>query len=323
LILGASAAEAQQTLDTRFPLLRSNFSAIISDSALMEAARSIRGERLAVLIDTLASDSFAGRATGSAGYDRAARWVAEKLVRAGVRPLPSLESLFQRFKLPTDDVRSRVHLDDPGTDSILTANVVGWLPGSDDSLSREFIAVTAHLDHLGRKGDSVFYGANDNASGVSVLLTVAQSMADHAVLRRRSILFVAFSGEEIGLKGSEYFVHHAPVPLSSIGLLINLDLVGSGKEGLMLQGLDVYPGHWRRFEEINGGLGFELKTRPNSPNSDHYHFHMAGVPAVFIYAYNGTVPYHSVLDRPERLDRGVLENVARFVLLSAWSFANR
>ena len=138
------------------------------------------------------------------------------------------------------------------------------------------------------------------------------------------MIFIAFAGEEVGLNGSAYFVTHAPIDLKKIKLLINLDLVGSGKQGLMVQGVDGHESEFSEIRQINQKyFQFELGTRLNSPNSDQYYFHLLGVPAFFMYAYNGTIPYHSPGDTADKIDPAVVENVAKFVLMNVWNFAQK
>ena len=122
--------------------------------------------------------------------------------------------------------------------------------------------------------------------------------------------------------GSAYFIQHPPFKLSDIALLINLDLVGSGSQGIMLQGFPEHPKFLQRASDLNSKLfNFELRNRANSPNSDHYYFAAKGLPAFFLYAYPGTSPYHHIDDTAEKLDPFVLENIAKFVLAYLWDFA--
>src|SRR5581483_12197870 len=106
-----------------------------------------------------------------------------------------------------------------------TMNLVALLEGADPAVRREVVAIGAHLDHLGRVGDSVFYGADDNASGVAALVEVARALRA-GPRPRRSVLFLVFAGEEMDLVGSRYFTAHPTVPLERIVAYVNLDMVG-------------------------------------------------------------------------------------------------
>lgn len=289
----------------------------------MRSLDDMNGQEIRALAAVLSGGYFAGRGTGSSGFNGAAEWVAMEMRKRGLVPVSPDGSYYQHFKVSNDEIRRRVYGDIAGSDSSSTMNVVGIRPGVEDSVHREYVVLTAHLDHLGAKGDTIFPGANDNASGVAVMLRVAQHLQTSNTRLKRSVIFVAFSGEEVGLKGSEFFVRNPLVPLHRIKALINLDLVGSGRDGFMFQGSEKWPYHESAMSEINREyFGFEMKTRPNSPNSDHYYFNAAGVPAFFIYAYNGTIPYHSPDDTADKLDAGVLENVAKLVLVAVVTFAN-
>ena len=300
------------------PLQIRNISDSIIDQTILDLVDNVHGNDIRSYINILASDSFEGRAAGSVGYDKAAYFLVKHFEKNGIKPV--LGSFFQTFKIETRTVRSQVYLNRVTGDSVETMNVIGIKEGS--TYRDEYVVITAHLDHLGKKQDSIYYGANDNASGVAVMMAVAQALKD--VPTKRSLLFVAFTGEEVGLMGSAYFVTHPPMDLKKIKFMINLDLVGSGSNGIMVQGVDSHETELSEIRQINQAyFQFELGTRPNSPNSDQYYFHLLGVPAFFLYAYNGTMPYHSPGDTAEKIDTEVVENVAKFVLMTAWKFAQK
>lgn len=304
-------------LDQRLsPLARILSSDSLFKKQILESADRISGVDIRKHIAVLASDSFEGRATGSDGFEKAANYVSRHFEQNGVVPAGS--SYYQTFKIETKTVRSKVHLEHASEDSVETMNVVGIKKGTINP--DEYVVITAHLDHLGKKQDSIYHGANDNASGVAVMMAVAAALKD--IPTKRSVIFIAFTGEEVGLMGSAYFVTHPPIDLKKIRFMINLDLVGSGTNGIMVQGVN---GHEEMFSEIQmvnqKYFQFELGTRPNSPNSDQYYFHLLGVPAFFMYAYNGTMPYHSPGDTADKIDAFVVENVAKFVLMNVWRFA--
>jgi hypothetical protein len=195
-------------------------------------------------------------------------------------------------------------------------NVVGFLPGKvkPDSL----IVITAHYDHLGGMGKNTYFpGANDNASGVAMLLSLAQYYAIQKN-NRYSILFIAFAAEEAGLKGSEYFVEHPMVSLSHIRFLINLDLLGTGDDGIMVVNATEFPNDFEMLKSINDEKKFvkQIGQRGKARNSDHYYFSEKGVPSFFIYTLGGVTWYHDVLDRAETLPLTRFDEV--FNLLTAF-----
>lgn len=306
-------------LDQTLPSMRGTLpSDSLFEQKILESANRINGIDIRNHIAVLASDSFEGRATGSNGYEKAANYVSRNFEQNNVVSIGS--SYFQKFKIDTKTVRSKVHLQNAAADSVETMNVIGIKKGTLNP--DEYVVITAHLDHLGKKQDSIYHGANDNASGVSVMMAVAQALKD--IPTNCSVVFIAFTGEEVGLLGSAYFVTHPLIELKKIRFMINLDLVGSGPNGIMVQGVNGHEEVFSEVQKINQNyFQFELGTRVNSPNSDQYYFHLMGVPAFFMYAYNGTMPYHSPGDTAEKIDSVVIENVAKFMLLNVWDFARK
>jgi len=176
-------------------------------------------------IDYLASDRLEGRGTGTAGNDSAAAYIARRFASLGLRRLESsYEQHFVAHPLAAHNESPR---------SLPTQNVVALLPGTDPILRGELVIVGAHFDHLGRSTEGALdpdrknvirRGADDNASGTAAVLELARLFA--AAPSKRSLLFVTFSAEELGLLGSEYFVAHSPVPLDSAVAMVNFDMVG-------------------------------------------------------------------------------------------------
>ena len=182
-----------------------------------------------------------------------------------------------------------------------TYNVFGQIPA--EQLSDSFIVFTAHYDHLGRMGkDVIFPGANDNASGIALLLSLANKYKA-TPNTKYNFLFIAFAGEEMGLLGSKYFVQNPVIDIKKIKFLINLDLMGTGDEGITVVNSTNNQKRFDSLVEINNNKKYliAIKARSNAPNSDHYPFTQKNVPAVFIYAMGGIQAYHDIYDRPETL----------------------
>lgn len=179
-------------------------------------------------------------------------------------------------------------------------NVAGYVTGENKD---SFLLVTAHYDHLGQLGSALFPGASDNASGTSMLLNLAKFYAGNVRRPKYSIAFVAFAGEEAGLKGSKYFVEHTPVPLKNIRFVFNVDLMGGGNVGATIVNGAVFEEEFKRIEKINtdNQLLGQLKKRGKAANSDHYWFSENNVPAFFMYAEGGVTAYHDVDDTRENL----------------------
>lgn len=179
-------------------------------------------------------------------------------------------------------------------------NVCAYVDGTVNNDT--IIIYSAHYDHLGGMGKKTFFpGANDNASGVSVVLNLAKYYAKNPP--KYKTLFVFFAGEEAGLIGSKYFVENKTVDLAKIKFLVNLDLLGTGDDGIMVVNGAVYTKQFDLLNTINAEkkLVKEIKKRGKAQNSDHYWFTEAGVPAFFIYTLGGTVSYHDIYDVEKQL----------------------
>ncbi|MCX8112997.1 MAG: M28 family peptidase [Bacteroidia bacterium] len=162
--------------------------------------------------------------------------------------------------------------------------------------------IGAHYDHLGYIGNAVFWGGNDNSSGVAMLLVLAERLSRSAP-PPYDVWFVAFGAEELGLIGSQWWVNHPPYPLRRLRGMLNLDLMGFGEKGVAVVGAADQPAFWQRVDHIRRVQGWDvpLHLRPMAPNSDQYPFYLAGVPALFFYLEGGPGYYHDVYDRPETL----------------------
>jgi aminopeptidase YwaD len=186
--------------------------------------------------------------------------------------------------------------------SYLTQNLAAIIKGSAQPDS--FLVVSAHYDHLGMMGKNTYFpGANDNASGVALLLELAAHYARPENRPACSVVFLLFGAEEAGLVGSGYFVQHPLVPLASIKFLLNLDLLGTGEEGATVVNGRVHEAAFARLTALNDARHYlpRLTARGRAANSDHFPFSEAGVPAFFLYTRGGSQAYHDVHDQPAAL----------------------
>lgn len=202
-------------------------------------------------------------------------------------------------------------------DNYRTSNVVGWIRGAAEPDS--FIVISAHYDHLGMMGNQTYFpGANDNASGVAMLLDLVRHYTrDDVEPPPVSLVFIAFSGEEAGLKGSRHFADNPLFPLKRIKAMINLDMIGSGSQGITIVNGHELTGISRAFEEINNEMKLVryVTRRSAACNSDHCPFYEKGVPAVFIYTSGKEYSeYHNVWDRAPDVPLTAYEEL--FVLLT-------
>ncbi len=268
-------------------------------------------------IGELADDSMRGRGTPSPELEKAARYVEDVFRRSHFTPAGDSGGFIQRFP-----VRG-------GT----APNVVGILPGHDRRLAGEYVVVVAHLDHLGvgrpTGTDSIYNGADDNASGSAGLLAIAEAMAGASPGPRRSILFLSVSGEERGLLGSRWYVGHPTVPFDSIVGLVNLDMIGrNNPDSIFLNGFgksslsDLVMQLAARHPELHLSIGPDLEDRPETPSdSDHWPFQRHGVP--YIFFYSGEHPdYHRVSDELSRIDADKAARVAKLAFYTVQSVAD-
>ena len=181
---------------------------------------------------------------------------------------------------------------------IESQNVVGVIEGRLDP--EQVIIISAHYDHLGKMGEAIFFGANDNASGIATLLSLAEHFSKPENVPDYTLVFIAFGGEEAGLIGSRYYVEREPLfRLDQTRFILNLDLMGNGDEGITaVGGLDDEP-NFQLLNSLNDSLEAVtlIKGRHNVPNSDHYFFLVNGVKGFFIYTLGGPKHYHDVFDK--------------------------
>ncbi|RZM28510.1 MAG: M28 family peptidase [Pedobacter sp.] len=196
-----------------------------------------------------------------------------------------------------------------------TANICGIVKGTRNPDS--VVVFTAHYDHLGGMGsDTYFPGANDNASGIAFLLSLAKYYAANP--QPYSIAFICFAAEEAGLVGSKYFTEHPLLPLEAIRFLINVDMVGTGEKGITVVNATEHLKEFALLNKINDEKKYlsKINSRGKAANSDHYFFAEKGVPAFFIYTQGGIDAYHDVNDVAKTLPLTEFEDLFR--LLRDW-----
>ncbi len=232
---------------------------------------------------------------------------------ANTNKVPGTIIYIEDTVLPKKPKKVLVNVDTRFVDMFKSKNVIGYIKGTEQPDS--FIVFTAHYDHLGRMGkNALFAGANDNASGTSLVLYLANYFAKHP--QRYSVAFMLFSGEEAGLLGSKYYVESPTFPLEQIRFLVNLDMTGDATNGItVVNGVSHEP-EFAMIEEINADSVYakKINKRERTSNSDHYHFSKEGVPAVFIYG-NGTKPhYHDVFDLPKEITLERVDGLAQLLI---------
>ncbi len=230
---------------------------------------------------------------------------------------------------PAEPPKASVHVSvavDPDAHAV---NAVAVLRGSDPHLKEQAVVFSAHMDHLGTRFDGdVFNGADDNGSGTSALLEIAEAFAK-GERPRRSIVFLSVSGEELGLWGSEWFAQHPTWPLSDIAADVNIDMIGriadlSGEHEISITPSYRHPKYSsiaQNAAELAGRFGMALTVGDKYyQRSDHYNFARRGVPVVF-FCDGEHEDYHQVTDTADKLDYAKMERVARLAYWTAWEVA--
>jgi hypothetical protein len=273
-------------------------------------------ERLRRDIAYLADDRLEGRGTGTAGNDSAAAWLGRRYESLRLRPIvaetPGAECLtkggapctfLQRFTARGAEL---AHEGKP--EGVPTQNVVAMIPGRDPAVAGEVVVIGGHFDHLGRspanaldQGDAIRNGADDNASGTAAVLELARIFAAHPP--RRSIILAHFSGEELGLLGSQWFVEHSPVPIRDIVAMVNFDMVGRLRnDRLIVYGVATA----RELPALVDSANAEPKLRINAVGdgfgpSDHSSFFAKGIPVLHFFT-DLHDDYHRATDDVEKID---------------------
>jgi hypothetical protein len=261
--------------------------------------------RLRSHVTTLASPEYQGRR--GAGGQKAAEYLIAEFRRLGLEP--SFDGAFSQSI--------------PGRDGEppMGRNIGAILRGGDPRLRDEFVILSAHFDHLGVRAGVVYPGADDNASGVAMMLEVARCLVEGGEKPRRSVMFIGFDLEEVGLFGSRYFVEHAPVPLARIALFITADMIGRALGGVcdpyvFVLGSENAPGLRPWLDEAAKGapvtvglLGSDLLLLNRS---DYGPFRSKKIPYLFFSTGENPL-YHSPLDVAETLDYPKLEAISRII----------
>ena len=210
-------------------------------------------------------------------------------------------------------------------EAIDVPNVVGWYPGSDETLRQEYICVGAHLDHLGVQRGELFPGADDNGSGSAAILQVAKAIHTNPIKPKRSVLLMAFCAEERGLLGSKHFVAHPLKPLSDIICMLNIDMIGRNEESssepasenantIHLVGSKDHSAELHAMvETANKSVGFVFEYDEENRvdgRSDHASFSEKGIPVTFLFG--GFNPhYHKTTDTMDGINYSKIANAAR------------
>jgi hypothetical protein len=310
----------------------------VSPAPAAASSGAVREQDVRMTLTALADDSMQGRGTGMPGSAMAARFIAGQMRQIGLEAAGD-SGYFQRVPLrvqPGMGLRG-VHLgtslhQPAGADGVPVTgvNVVGVLRGADPVLRDSVILVDAHYDHLGIgrpvDGDSIYNGADDDASGVTAVLEIARAMAA-GPRPKRTILFVATTGEEVGLLGTQWFIAHPTFPISSIEANMEVEMIGRADPQAGGPGKGWLTGFERStMGQMLREAGIPLVPDPRPEQhfferSDNIAFARLGIPAHTLSTFNLHSDYHTPRDESSRIDfahmTAVIDAAARAVRLLA------
>lgn len=220
-------------------------------------------------------------------------------------------------------------------------NVLGYIEGNDPELKSELVILTAHYDHLGMRGDQIYRGADDNASGTGALMEIAEAFSEanrSGTGPRRSVLCMLVTGEEKGLLGSRYYTESPVFPLESTVANINIDMIGRkddlhddynyvyviGSDRLSTELHEINERVNATYTNLELDYTYNAEDDPNQfyYRSDHYNFAKHGIPAIFFFS-GVHEDYHKPTDTPDKLNFEKTATIARLAFHTAWDLANR
>jgi hypothetical protein len=284
-----------------------------------ELSVDIRVDELKAHVYRLSSPEFLGRK--GPGAARTARHLAEAFQRLKLQPAFGT-SYFQPIPWLVSEAKGQ-------SGSFVGRNVAAILPGIDPNLRDEWIILSAHFDHLGKVGDVLYPGADDNASAVAMLLEVAERFALQKEMPRRTVVFVAFDLEEAGLQGSTHFATHPPRDLKKLKAFLTADMLGRSMANVMDEyvfalGSETSPQLRRLLERVKPATGLSigrLGADLVGTRSDYGPFRDLRVPFLF-FSTGPHRDYHRPTDLPDRLDYVKLRKICLWISDLTWHLAN-
>lgn len=264
----------------------------------------------------LADDTLEGRQTGTEGEIKAAEYIAKRFEEVGASA-KGTKGYFQEFSfLPKTDPHKEVEFTTNQDGTITGRNVVGFI----DNKAENTIVIGAHFDHLGYGGEGSLYrdsikaihnGADDNASGTAVMIDLARKLKGKNT--NNNYLFIAFSGEEMGLLGSNYFVKNPTIDTKAVSYMINMDMVGRLKQDstLAVYGVGTSP----LFKQVLSAHNDKFKLIQNESGvgpSDHTSFYLADIPVLHFFTGQHE-DYHKPGDDSEKLNYAGMEKISSYI----------
>lgn len=297
----------------------------VGTTAPLRAQQQAEARDLLNDVKFLASDALQGRKIGTPGADTAAAYLARRFEAVGLQPAPG--GWFQRFTVDPDAPAAQ----HSGIGGAAGENVIGIVPGRDPHLQDEVVVVGAHYDHLGLGGfgaldpDStgkVHNGADDNASGAAALVGIARQVAAHRPAR--TVVLIAFSGEEEGLLGSDWYVKHPLYPLDHTVAMINLDMVGRLRNSRLIVYGSATATEWPALlDSLNRTARFDLKEHGDGYGpSDQSSFYARHLPVLYLFT-DLHADYHRTTDDWQKIDADGLARVTDFAAAITTAVADR
>lgn len=302
---------------------------VISEQEDTAFAKSITKGDLQIQLFNLTSRDFEGRKSGEKGQKLAAQYLVNYYKNLDIQSAYDttyLQNIPKEFFMGLSDADSE--------------NVVAFIKGS--TYPNQYVVISAHYDHLGKKYGREYPGADDDASGTSAVLEIAEAFklaVDSGNRPKRSIVFLNFTGEEEGMFGSRYYTNYPIFPLENTVVDLNIDMVGrvdddhlSDKDYVYVIGSDKLSYELKLLSEKVNNTYTKLKldykyddvSDPNKfyQRSDHYNFAKHNIPIIFYF--NGVHDdYHQPTDTPEKIDYDLLAKRTKLIFYTAWELANK
>tara|TARA_R110000796_G_scaffold183498_2_gene300025 strand:- start:102225 stop:103448 length:1224 start_codon:yes stop_codon:yes gene_type:complete len=266
-------------------------------------------------IHFLASDTLGGRETGTKYELKAAYYIMNRMKLIGLQPKGNKNTFYQKFTFkPKNDPHTEVQYTS-GDSTITGTNVIGYI----DNKVNNTIVIGAHYDHLGmggegslyREGEAIHNGADDNASGVALLLKLADTLKNTNT--NNNFLFIAFSGEEMGLLGSNYFVKNPTIDLTKVNYMLNMDMVGRLREDktLSVSGTGTSPIWSQVLNTSNTDFKLVLQESGVGP-SDHTSFYLQDIPVLHFFTGQHE-DYHKPSDDADKINYEGMQLLANYI----------
>lgn len=292
------------------------------EHTLEDAVNSVTEDKLKKDLYYLASKELEGRMSGKKGNVVAAEFIKKEFERMGI------ETMYHKFPIKRLNPGPN---NERGDD--FTQNIYGWIEGNDPVLKDEIVVIGAHMDHIGygpsmsrSRSVAIHPGADDNASGTVALLEIAEAFSLLKDKVKRTIVFQAYSAEEMGLLGSRYYCNYPVFPKDKPDMkkhvfMLNMDMVGYLDQGVFFTGFDSAESSIdisAMIKELDDKYTFARKiTSRGSGGSDHASFYNRRIPIAFLHT-GGHRYYHTPEDTPDKINYNGIEKVARYAFELAW-----